>query len=233
MIVLIAIAFLWLWKSLSSDDRSSANRILMIVAFGLPILQAFVAPQFRHHGRYFFPVIPLIVLLGVSALEELKMRYSLTGKWWKIVPIGTIVPILAVIAGIIEAGRWSMIEAESVRNINDQHLAVVGWLGENMTASDTLAAHDVGAIGYYLNKPLIDLTGLMTPKLWPIQHDQDSVWRVARTQGANLFVIYRRLNPSFYEAHRDSLVLIRDFSVRLPLASAADTVMSIYRLRTR
>jgi hypothetical protein len=227
LFVLIIAASVWLWKTPSANDRSSANRIMIIVAFGLPIVQAFVAPQFRHHGRYFFPVIPLLVLLGVSGWEELQSRYTLTDSLRKFVPI------LAVVAGIIETGRWSIIEAESVRNINDQHLAIAEWLRENMTASDTLAVDDVGAIGYYLNKPLIDLTGLMTPRLWPIQHDQDSVWRSARAQGANLFVIYRRLNPSFYEGHKDSLVLVQDFPVRLPLTSAADTVMGIYRIGTR
>jgi hypothetical protein len=217
---MIIVAACWrLWKLPS-------YRLMMIIAFGLPILQAFVAPQFRHHGRYFFPVIPLVVLLGVSAWEEMKTRHNLTGLWLKLIPI------LAVVAGIVETGRWSMIEAESVRNINDQHLAVVQWLEQNVTASDTLAVDDVGAIGYYLNKPIIDLTGLMTPKLWPLQHDQDSVWRFARGHGANLFVIYRRLTPSFYQEHKDSLILVRDFPVRLPLTSAADSVMSIYRLRT-
>ena len=124
-----------------------------------------------------------------------------------------------------------MIEAESVRNINDQHLAVVGWLRQNMRPSDTLAVDDVGTIGYFLNKPVIDLTGLMTPTLWPLQHDQDSLWHMARKMGANLFVIYRRLNPTFYEHYKDSLVLQQEFRVRLPLASSADTVMGIYRIK--
>jgi hypothetical protein len=100
-----------------------------------------------------------------------------------------------------------------------------------MRPNDTLAADDVGAIGYYLDRQIIDLTGLVTPQLWPLQHDQDSVWIVARAMGANLFVIYNRLNPQFYNRHKESLTLQQEFRVRLPLASAADTVMSIYRVK--
>ncbi len=199
--------------------------ILYIIAIGLPILQSFIAPQFRHHGRYFFPVFPLIILCGIAAWQELEMRTHFKNI------IKKTAVVLIVLAGLIETGRWSLIEAESVRNINDQHLAVVGWLRQNMRANDMLAVDDVGAIGYFLNKPVIDLTGLMSPPLWPLQHDQDSVWFAARSMGANLFVIYRRLDPPFYEAHKDFLVLQQDFSVRLPLASAADTVMSIYRIK--
>jgi hypothetical protein len=199
--------------------------LLFIIAIGLPILQSFIAPQFRHHGRYFFPVFPLIILCAIGAWQEIEVHSNPKNI------VRKTVVVLVILAGLAETGRWSLIEAESVRNIDDQHLAVVSWLRQNMQTTDTLAIDDVGAIGYFLNKPLIDLTGLMTPSLWSLQHDQDSVWHAARKMGANLFVIYNRLNPPFYEHHKDSLVLQQEFRVRLPLASSADTIMSIYRLK--
>jgi len=194
---------------------------LFIIAIGLPIVQAFLAPQFRQSGRYFFPVIPLFCIAGVAA-------------WEKIGPMNRmarVIALLIILVGIIEMARWTTIAGESVRNINDQHLAAVGWLRQNMVPSDTLAVDDVGAIGYFLNKPVIDLTGLMTPTILSLENNQDSVWSAARAMGANLFVIYRRLHPAFYEQHKDFLVLQQDFCVRLPLASAADTTMSIYRFK--
>ncbi len=51
--------------------------LLYIIALGLPILQAFVAPQFRHHGRYFFQVFPLIILCGIAAWQEIELRMPL------------------------------------------------------------------------------------------------------------------------------------------------------------
>lgn len=203
----------------------STFRLAMIIAIGLPILQAFIAPQFRHHGRYFFPVFSLIVILGVSAWSSVEQRTIFLQKW------RTVIACAFLLAGLVETGRWSIIEAESVRNINDQHLAVVSWLATNMHPTDRLAVDDVGAIGYFLDKPLIDLTGLVTPSLWNLQHDQDSVWYTARRMGANLFVIYNRLNPAFFDRHKDSLILLKEFRVQLPLASSADTVMSVYRVK--
>ncbi|HZK76349.1 MAG TPA: hypothetical protein VFD13_05515 [Candidatus Kapabacteria bacterium] len=217
IIFALVAAGLWLLR------RERKYYPLFIIAIGLPVVQAFVAPQFRQSGRYFFPVIPLLIILAIAA-------WKMMGQIGR---MGRMVAVLIVLSGIIETARWAMIAGESVRNINDQHLAVVGWLRQNTQPSDTLAVDDVGAIGYFLNTPVIDLTGLMTPEIWPLQHDQDSVWRTAREMGANLFVIYRRLNPTFYEAHKDSLVFQQDFRVRLPLASSADTVMSIYRLKGR
>jgi len=215
--LLILLSFLTLWKL-------PTYRLLLIIGLGLPLLQAFVAPQFRHHGRYFFPVLPLVILLGMAVWRECEYR--------KISPIILrLVPALAILAGLIETGRWAYIEAASVRNINDQHLAAAQWLKTNKYATDILAVHDLGAIGYLTNEHIIDLTGLATPSLWPVQHDQDMVWRKARAMGANMFVIYRRLNSTFYDLHKDSLVLQRDFPVRLPLTSSADTILSIYSLK--
>ncbi len=128
-------------------------------------------------------MFPLIILCGVGAWQEMEQRKQFS----KI--IRNMVVALIVLAGSYRDRRWSLIEGESVRNINDQHLAVVGWLWQNMHPNDTIAVDDVGAIGYFLNKPVIDLTGLMTPQLWPLQRDQDSVWLKARVMGANVFVI--------------------------------------------
>lgn len=201
--------------------RDPKLRLLAIIAIGLPVLQSVVAPQFRHHGRYFFPVIPLLVILGIAVLQQ--------AGWTRIWRRLAIVVIVA--AGLGETVRWSLLEAEAVRNINDQHLAVAHYLGETLTPSDRLAAHDVGAVAYFTDRSVIDLTGLVSPEMWPVQRDQREVWRKARSEGANVFLIYNRLNPTFYESVRDSLEFVREFRVRKPLVSAADTVMSLYRLR--
>ncbi|MDP4200295.1 MAG: glycosyltransferase family 39 protein [Bacteroidota bacterium] len=218
-IILLALAGYGVWKC-AKDARIA---LLLIIIIGLPLAQAFVAPQFRHHGRYMFPVLPLIPLVAVSMLAVIAPRMS--------TPANRIVMAVIIFASLVETYRWSRISAESVRNINDQHLMAVDWLRQNMRPTDTLAVQDVGAIGYFLDKPVIDLTGLVTPSIWPVQHDQDSVWRAARKMGANLFVIYNRLNPTYFLQHSDSLVLATEFRVRLPLASSADTVMSVYRLK--
>ncbi|HEY3873962.1 MAG TPA: hypothetical protein VGM92_00665 [Candidatus Kapabacteria bacterium] len=196
-----------------------------IMVIGLPVLQSFVAPQFRHHGRYLFIVFPLLILMGVAAWEQITRTIPMK-RWMSLVLVD-----LMIAMAIVEAGRWIWIEANSVRNISDQHLHVVQWLRENMQPQDTLAIDDAGAIGYFLNKPVVDLTGLMTPSLWKLQHNQDSVWSASRAMGADVYIVFNRLNPAFYENHKDSLALQENISVRLPLTSSADTTMSIYRVK--
>ena len=206
--------------------RSWRSRYLAIIAFGLPLLQAFVAPVVRHHGRYLFPVLPLMILLAVLAWHELEQRSATMHR------LRVVVMIAILLAGLVETGRWAGIAAHSVRNINDQHLEAVHYLRAHGAPHEVIAADDVGALGYLLGAPLLDLTGLVSPEIWKQQSDQQAVWRTARAAGATRFVIYRRLNPSFYATYKDSLELERDLPVRLPLTASADTVLSIYRLRT-
>ena len=92
--------------------------------------------------------------------------------------------------------------------------------------------HDVGAIAYYADRSVIDLTGLVTPPMFKLQPDQKEVWRLAREMGANTFIIYNRLNPTLYDTFKDSLELLAEFRIRKPLVSSADTVMSAYRLKS-
>jgi hypothetical protein len=195
-------------------------RIIGAFAFGLPILLAFVAPQYRHHGRYFFPVIPLIILLGMAFISACT-NYRVVVRI-----ICTILFGFAIVIFI----RWIWIYKYAVTNIAGQHVAAAKWVEEHTTAQDILASHDVGAIGYFTKRPVIDLVGLVTPEIYPLMHDQKLVWQYARAQGANVFIIYNRLNPTFYEYAKDSLDLQASFHVE-PLVSSADSVMSIYRVR--
>lgn len=189
----------------------------------LPLLQSIFAPQYRHHGRYLFPILPLLILFGVYGLRKLHQERP---------PIVAIaVAIVAILLSGADAARWIALEAYAARNINDQQIAAANWINKNTTKSDRLAVHDVGAIAYLTDRNVIDLTGLVTPSLFPSQAHQSAVWMKAREVGANTFVIYNRLNPNFYNTFKDSLTLLEEFRVRKPLVSSADTVMSAYRLK--
>jgi hypothetical protein len=194
----------------------------VIVAFVLA--QAFFAPQTRHHGRYLFPLLPLIILLATIYWQEYASQHSSK--------IGSYVPVLIIAFGIISSARWAYLAASDVRNINDQHLAAAHWLLQNHRSSDVIAAGDVGAIGYQTNQHVLDPTGLMTPAVWDVRSNPDSVWYELRNRGANVFVIYPRWNRAFFARYQDSLVLRGSFTVRVPLTSSADTTLNIYRLRS-
>ncbi|HYE72213.1 MAG TPA: hypothetical protein VEF04_02740, partial [Blastocatellia bacterium] len=142
---------------------------LLFFALLIP-LQAIFAPQYRHHGRYFFPLIPLLVLFGTLGVRHVFDQRQ------KLVPV---VMIVAILLSAFDAIRWIALSGYSVRNINDQQVAAANWVKQHVSDSDRLAVHDVGAIAYLSDKPVIDLVGLVTPSLYPLQSDQLRVWQEA------------------------------------------------------
>lgn len=210
--------------------RDIRFRLMGAFAFGLPILLAFVAPQFRHHGRYFFPVIPIVIVMGIAMIGVLVERWQ-RGDTPKRSRIKYCIGFYVFfIAGAFLFYRWYQIYRGAIMNITEQHVVAAKWITDNTSDSDVIASQDVGAVGYLAKRPVIDLVGLVTPAVFPLLHDQRLVWDYARRNGANVFIIYNRLNPRFYEYVKDSLELRASLRVD-PLVSSADTVLSIYRLK--
>ena len=199
-------------------------RLLIVFGLGLPILLSFVAPQFRHHGRYFFPVMPILIVVGTAVLASLLSKEYIKKYIW-------CVQIALLCFALVGAGIWANNYQDCVANINEQHVAASEWIEKNAKEGDVIAAHDVGAIGYFTKKNVIDLVGLVSPDMYTVQNNQKEVWRMAREQGANLFFIYTRLNPSFYEYAKDSLELVAEWRVTPPLIASADTVFSCFRVK--
>jgi hypothetical protein len=197
--------------------------LLAVIVTTIILVQLCIAPQTRHHGRYLFPQLPLILLMAAIAFD--RLRDSLPQK------LVVALPIALFALSILSTARWSYLAASDVRNINDQHLAAANWLTQNHRERDVIAAGDVGAIGYLTGETIVDPNGLITPSAWDARSDPDSLWHTLRSKGANVFVIYPRWNRSFFARYQDSLVLRGRFSVRLPLTASADTTLDLYRLR--
>jgi arabinofuranosyltransferase len=215
LVSLFAPTFLW---------KEHKWRLLIVFGLGLPILLSFVAPQFRHHGRYFFPVMPILIVVGTAVLVSLLSKEYIKKYVW-------CVQVALSCFALVGAWIWANNYQDCVANINDQHVAASEWIERNSKVGDVIASQDVGAIAYFTKKNVIDLVGLVSPDMYTVQHDQKEVWRTARAQGANLFFIYKRLNPSFYEYAKDSLELAAEWRVTPPLIASADTVFSCFRVK--
>ncbi len=199
-------------------------RLLIVFGLGLPILLSFVAPQFRHHGRYFFPAIPILIVAGIAVLASLLSKEYIKKYVW-------CVQLALLCFALAGSWHWANNYQDCVANINDQHVAASEWIEMNAKDGDVIAAQDVGAIGYFTKKNVIDLVGLVSPDMYTVQNDQKEVWKRARAQGANLFFIYTRLNPSFYNYAKDSLELVMEWRVSPPLIASADTVFGCFRVK--
>jgi hypothetical protein len=132
------------------------------------------SPLLGNFGRYLFPLFPVVVLLGVLALElagrevPRRLRCRSLRVAWAFWLVGLLaLPTLAALVN--GSGRY----LQSVLNVEDGNGAMARWLAPRLPPEATLAVNDIGVFKYRLPNRVLDLAGIVTPEIH--QHAQRSI----------------------------------------------------------
>jgi hypothetical protein len=134
-------------------------------------------PVVYQNGRYLMPVLPVLLALGVTG----SLRFVGAGGY-RVLPV--VLLALGVALGTLSIVRGAGIYAENIRYINDYQVETALWLRANTPPGALVATHDIGAIGYFSDRQVIDLGGLTQPKIVPLLSDQRAL--VAYLQRAHV-----------------------------------------------
>ncbi len=85
--------------------------------------------------------------------------------------------------------------AEDVAVIEQEMVETAIWVDANLPADALLAVHDIGAIGYFTQQPLVDLAGLVTPDVIPFIRDETRMSVYLDEQGVDYLITF----PDFYK----------------------------------
>jgi len=66
-----------------------------------------------------------------------------------------------------------------VRDIDGMQVALGRWVRARVPAGAPVAAHDIGAIGYISDHPIVDIEGLVTPRFLALKREQPVARRSA------------------------------------------------------
>lgn len=162
MLLLLAPGALALSKGLA---RGAAARgaVLALAVFVLPYAMGVTAPArflSNHASRYFviFPALGVVLAcLGLS----LAIRTSRT----VIVPV--VCAVLLLIAPWRTTYRAFQLLVTDVDSTERMYRPIGEWINQNMEKEAVLAVNDIGVIGYYARRPMIDVMGLASPEIWP------------------------------------------------------------------
>jgi hypothetical protein len=117
-------------------------------------------------GRYFFPLLPCVVLLGLVALSPLPLaRLRSAGIGGRRLPVGAVLLLLLVAPALFSLASGFGRYLTSCANVRDSNVALARWLGPRLPPAALLAVNDVGAFKYLLPNRILDLVGLMTPEV--------------------------------------------------------------------
>ncbi len=187
----------------------------------LPALYAARLPVAYQHGRYEMTVVPFIALYGIWGTAALIERI----KHW-VVRTAWAFSIAAALVAFWLLGADAY--ATDVAIINCEMVDTARWIAANAPADAVVAAHDIGALGYFYPRPFIDLAGLVTPEVIPFMRDEGRLREFLFARGATFAIFFPDWYPSlaadprFVPVYQTGCAVTRE---------TGGTNMTVYRIR--
>ena len=209
--VMLLPGFIWMAVQSVSQRRVAVLAGALWVIGYLGIF-AWRMPVIYQHGRYVIPTIAVFCIWGFAGLLELWQKAKLS-HWPKL-----LAQAWAVATGIVLVLFWGLgarAYAQDVAVIESEMVATARWVNDNLPGDALIAAHDIGALGYFGRRSILDLAGLVSPEVIPFIRDEPAIGNYLDTQNANYLITFPGWYP--YLTSRASLVYSSDgvFSPRL------------------
>jgi hypothetical protein len=200
---LVPIPVIRAWK-----DRSLRLFMPSLWIVGLIMLYAFTLPALYHNGRYLMPLIPVVIILGLDGLQTLSSQFRSISRFWNVYRVAVLAMIL--VTWLSNARSYSL---ES-HLLEHSHLRIANWIQMNTAPNAVIATHDIGILGYYGGRRIVDLAGLVTPDVIPLFHEPHSLAEYGRRNHVGYVVVF----TDFY------LDLLHDLNAQLVFSPDPDTV---------
>ncbi|MCA9727820.1 MAG: hypothetical protein KC729_09070, partial [Candidatus Eisenbacteria bacterium] len=152
-------------------------------------------------SRYLVPALGIVVVLGFAAIDYLRER---GGPWSGRAP--WLAASLFAVQNLLVLYVVALPPALSfTRGIDDSLVWIGKWAHENTAPEATLAVPDIGAVGYYSERTVIDLSGLVTPEMIAAQSGETLDEFVASFGFAKVarpdYLIDRFTSPDRFASH--------------------------------
>lgn len=126
---------------------------------GLPVL-----------SRYLLPLYPFLILYGWWALEHFRLSKDGQGRR-AVLATALAVSMIANLV-VYRAQVWTHTR-QFTEGLERTLIPWGKWLSDNSSPTTLVATPDIGAIGYYSDRRVLDLGGLVTPRMVPLMQRMD------------------------------------------------------------
>lgn len=136
----------------------------------LPLAYATLTPGptrlLGNFGRYYFPLFPVLIVLGVLGLAPAAEALGRRLRAGRVqLPIGLLLVLLLVAPTVAKLAQGAPFYARNVANVQDSDVRIARWLAERLPADAVLAVNDIGAIKFLLPNRVVDLASIATPEI--------------------------------------------------------------------
>lgn len=172
----------WVQRQAKGDPHRWLYLVPLLWAIALIVLYTVRLPASYQHGRYVIPALPALGVIGVIGTIVLVRRvYNRT--------IPRVLMMTVAISAVFAFIYFGVILGPSVYDndvavIDEEMVANAQWIEANIPPDELLAVHDIGAVGYFASRPILDMAGLVSPEVADIYHDEMALWSLLRERDA-------------------------------------------------
>ena len=134
--------------------------LLLLWVFLLPAV--YVIFDFHVLSRYLLPVFPAIIVVGFAGAGRLLRSSGLKTTRSVIVLLAAVTVIQSLTFYFTVVVRPTR---EFSKGLSEVLIPMGSWLAENSPEGAVVASPDIGAIGYFSRREVLDLGGLVTPEI--------------------------------------------------------------------
>lgn len=134
-----------------------------------------------------------------------------SGQFFQTLRAGKTKKLLGFAASLLLAGVWAgflglggKAYAEDVAIIESEMVDTAKWASTHLDPGALIAVHDIGAMGFFRNRPLVDLAGLISPDVIPFIRDDDRLAAYLNERGVKYLVVF----PHWYDRLAQGLEVI-------------------------
>lgn len=167
-----------------------------IWAIGYLMLYAVRLPVTYQHGRYVIPMMPVYFILGFAGMvliiqtqSENTVRRVVSRVW--LLSVTVVLFVFWMVGARAYARDVAIIESEMVDTAH--------WISTNTPSDALIAAHDIGALGYYSSRDILDLAGLVSPEVIPFIRDELQLMEYIDKRSADYLVTFPEWYPYLVE----------------------------------
>ena len=201
--------------------------VMLPAIWALAHLTLFVVrlPAPYQHGRYVIPILPPLLLYAVGGMY-LMVDAAKTQMLPRVLTRVLALSAIAAIPGFIVIGGEAY--GSDVRIINTEMVKTAEYLAAEIPPDELLAVHDIGAVGYFAPRPVLDLAGLVSPEVVPIIRDHKALMQMMCERNAQWLMVLPEQRPATEDDPRLELVYSTDEPYITELGGEGN--MMVYRL---
>lgn len=161
---------------------------------GYNLVYAIFLPVTYQHGRYLIPAMIVYFLLSGSGSYELIIRIQEKNFIARITKRVWVIGICVIWLVFLGLGVFTY--SRDVAIIETEMVDTAEWVKENTESDDLIAAHDIGALGYYSERNILDLAGLISPEVILFIRDESKLKDYLLEEKASHLVTFPGWYPS-------------------------------------